>query len=156
MTMRDLYNNLAEVIAITPQTIVNSGSPENLVSAGIDLQGFNAAKISVFMGDIDELGGSPVGSAKLEVILEHSDDDSTYTNVVLAEITDMPDEGADTFPIAFGDFRRAYLIVDRINLSILRDPFTQGTSGTIRFIARRRVGGQVVLAEAIRKLKCSV
>ena len=38
------------------------------------------------MGDIDELGGSPVGTAKLEVILEHSDDDSTYTNVVLADV----------------------------------------------------------------------
>ena len=71
------------------------------------------------------------------------------------EVTDMPDEGANTFPIAYGDWRRAYLIVDRINLSILRDPFTQGTTGTIRFIARRRVGGQVVLAEAIRKLKCA-
>ena len=49
--------------------------------------------------------------------------------------------------------RRAYTIIDRINLSVLRDPFTQATSGNVRFIARRRVGGQVVLAEAIRKLK---
>jgi HK97 family phage major capsid protein len=38
---------------------------------------------------------------------------------------------------------------------VLRDPFTQATSGNVRFIARRRVGGQVVLAEAIRKLKVS-
>jgi HK97 family phage major capsid protein len=40
-------------------------------------------------------------------------------------------------------------------MSVLRDPFTQSTSGTVRFVARRRVGGQVVLAEAIRKLKCA-
>lgn len=72
------------------------------------------------------------------------------------EATNMPDEGANTFPMAFGDFRRAYLVVDRIAMSILRDPFTQATSGTVRFLARRRVGGQVVLAEAIRKLKCAV
>jgi HK97 family phage major capsid protein len=57
--------------------------------------------------------------------------------------------------VAFGDFRRAYMIVDRIQLAILRDPFTQATSGTIRYVARRRVGGQVVLAEAIRKQKVS-
>ena len=58
-------------------------------------------------------------------------------------------------PIAFGDLRRGYTIVDRIQLSVLRDPFTQATAGKIRFIARRRVGGQVVLPEAIAKLKCS-
>ena len=46
--------------------------------------------------------------------------------------------------IAYGDFRRGYTIVDRDQLSVLRDPFTQATSGNIRFIARRRVGGQVL------------
>ncbi len=71
------------------------------------------------------------------------------------EMTDMPDEGSNTYPIAYGDFRRAYTILDRISLSVLRDPFTQAAAGNIRFVARRRVGGQVVLAEAIRKLKCS-
>ncbi len=69
------------------------------------------------------------------------------------EVPDMPDVAAGAFPIIFGDVRRAYTIIDRINLSVLRDPFTQATSGNVRFIARRRVGGQVVLAEAIRKLK---
>lgn len=69
------------------------------------------------------------------------------------EVPDMPDVAANATPIVFGDIRRAYTIVDRVTLSILRDPFTQATNGNIRFIARRRVGGQVVLAEAIRKLK---
>ena len=67
----------------------------------------------------------------------------------------MPDVGSNTYPVAFGDFRRGYMIVDRVALAILRDPYTQATSGTIRYIARRRVGGQVILAEAIRKQKCS-
>ena len=71
------------------------------------------------------------------------------------EATDMPDVGSNTYPVAFGDFRRGYMIVDRVALAILRDPYTQATSGTIRYIARRRVGGQVILAEAIRKQKCS-
>ena len=39
--------------------------------------------------------------------------------------------------------------------SVLRDPFTQATTGNVRYIARRRVGGQVVQAEAIVKQKCS-
>jgi len=71
------------------------------------------------------------------------------------EVPDMPDIAAGAHPIAFGDWRRAYVIVDRITMSVLRDPFSRGSQGQVKFLARRRVGGQVVLAEAIRKLKVS-
>lgn len=71
------------------------------------------------------------------------------------EFPDMPSEAAGAYPIAYGDFRRAYTLVDRIAMEMLRDPYTQATAGNLRFIFRRRVGGKVVLAEAIRKLKCS-
>jgi len=63
---------------------------------------------------------------------------------------DMPDVGAGAKPVAFGDFSRAYTLVDRVNMSIVRDPFTQQHLGNVRYTARRRVGGTVVLAEAIR------
>jgi HK97 family phage major capsid protein len=62
----------------------------------------------------------------------------------------MPNVGAGNKPIAFGDFSRAYTVVDRVNMSIMRDPFSQATSGNIRYVARRRLGGTVVLAEAIQ------
>ncbi len=71
------------------------------------------------------------------------------------EATDMPDIAANAFPIVFGDFSQAYTIVDRVGLSVQRDNFTQATAGNVRYVARRRVGGQVVLAEAIRKQKVS-
>jgi len=71
------------------------------------------------------------------------------------EAPDMADVGAGAFPVVFGDFSRAYTIVDRVQLAILRDPFTQAAAGAIRYLARRRVGGQVILAEAIRKQKVS-
>lgn len=80
---------------------------------------------------------------------------NTILDAPYVEMPDMPNEGAGNFPIAFGDFRRAYVVVDRVMMSMLRDPYTQATSGNVRFLFRRRVGGQVVLAEAIRKLKCS-
>ena len=67
---------------------------------------------------------------------------------ILAE--DMADVAGSAKPIAYGDFSRAYTIVDRVNLSVMRDPYSQATSGNIRYVARRRVGGAVVLAEAIR------
>ena len=80
---------------------------------------------------------------------------NTILGAPYVEMPDMPNEGANLYPVAFGDFRRAYTLVDRISMEMLRDPYTQATSGNIRFIFRRRLGGQVVLAEAIRKLKCS-
>ncbi len=80
---------------------------------------------------------------------------NTILDAPYIEATDMPDEASNAFPIAFGDFRRGYTIVDRVQLSVLRDPFTQAGSGNVRFIARRRVAGQVVLPESIRLLKCA-
>lgn len=71
------------------------------------------------------------------------------------EMPDMPSEGAGLFPVAYGDFKRAYTMLDRIAMEMLRDPFTQATGGKVRFTFRRRSGGKVTMAEAIRKLKCS-
>ena len=69
------------------------------------------------------------------------------------EAIDMPDIASNAFPVVFGNFNQAYRIYDRVSLTLLRDPFTQATNGLVRFHARRRVGGDVVKAEAIRKLK---
>jgi HK97 family phage major capsid protein len=72
------------------------------------------------------------------------------------EVPDMPNEGAGTTPIAVGDFSQAYVIADRVLLSVLRDPFTIANAGQILFRARKRVGGAVVKGEAIAKLTCHV
>ena len=80
---------------------------------------------------------------------------STVLGYPYVEATDMPSEGSNTYPVAFGDFNRAYIVVDRIQMAVSRDPFTQATTGNVRYVARRRVGGQVVQAEAIVKQKCS-
>lgn len=71
------------------------------------------------------------------------------------EAPDMPDVGSGTIPIAFGDFSIAYRIFDRVGMSIFADPYTQRTSGLVRFHARRRVGGDLVMAEAIKAIKCA-
>ena len=80
---------------------------------------------------------------------------NTILGYPYVQATDMPDVGANAFPVLFGDFSRAYMIVDRVALAVSRDPFTQATSGNVRYVARRRVGGQVVQAEAIVKQKVS-
>lgn len=68
------------------------------------------------------------------------------------EAPDVADIAASAKSIIFGDYRRGYMIVDRVALSVLRDPYSQASSGNVRYIARRRVGGEVVLAEAMRIL----
>jgi HK97 family phage major capsid protein len=67
----------------------------------------------------------------------------------------MPVEAANSLSIGFGDWQRAYTLVDRLSIAVMRDPFTKASAGQVKFLARRRVGGQVVLAEAIRLLKCA-
>jgi predicted phage gp36 major capsid-like protein len=55
--------------------------------------------------------------------------------------------------ILFGDIGTAYRIVDRIDLSVLVNPYLLATNSTTRMHASRRVGGAVVQPNAIKKLK---
>lgn len=63
----------------------------------------------------------------------------------------MPDIAAGALPIAFGDFRRGYMIVDRIGVRVLRDPFTNKPH--VHFYTTKRVGGGVQNFQAISLLK---
>lgn len=68
---------------------------------------------------------------------------------------EMPAIAADAYPILFGDFRRGYMAVDRLVMEMMNDPFSSKSTGMVEFSARRRVGGKVTLAEALKKLKIS-
>ena len=68
----------------------------------------------------------------------------------------MPDVASGAYPIAFGDWATCFRIYDKAGgFSIMRDPFSVAVKGLVRFHARRRVGGQVVMAEAVKTLKMS-
>ena len=69
------------------------------------------------------------------------------------EAVDMPNAVADATPIVFGDFASGYTIADRVGFTTLRDELTGAANGIIKLHARRRVGGRVVLGEALTKLK---
>lgn len=66
-------------------------------------------------------------------------------------IADMPDVAANSLPIAFGDFNRAYVIIDRVGVRVLRDPYTK--KPYVQFYTTKRVGGGVDNPEAIKLLK---
>lgn len=63
----------------------------------------------------------------------------------------MPDVAANAFALAFGDFRRAYLIVDRVGVRVLRDPFT--SKPNVLFYTTKRVGGGIQNYEAVKLMK---
>jgi len=69
------------------------------------------------------------------------------------ELPDMDDIGANKLPIVFGDFMAGFRIYDRVQLSVMRDPYSVQKDGLIRFHGRRRVAGGVVRAEAFKLLK---
>lgn len=78
---------------------------------------------------------------------------NTIVGAPYAELPDMPNIAAGAYPILFGDWKKAYTLVDRISLEFLRDPYTQAAGGLIRFILRKRLGGQVMFGEAMAKVK---
>ena len=69
--------------------------------------------------------------------------------VVLDE--NMPNVAAGSLAIAFGDFRKGYLVNDRLGTRILRDPYTN--KPYVTFYATKRVGGGLLDPRAIRLMK---
>ena len=63
----------------------------------------------------------------------------------------MDDVGSNTYPVAFGDFRRGYVLVDRVGLRITRDNVTN--VGFVKFYIRRREGGIVLDNHAVKFIK---
>jgi HK97 family phage major capsid protein len=69
----------------------------------------------------------------------------------VTEVEDMPDIASDSLSIAFGDFARGYLVVDRVGIRVLRDPYS--AKPYVLFYTTKRVGGGVQNFEAIKLMK---
>lgn len=78
---------------------------------------------------------------------------ATLLGYPVVEAEDMPDIAANALSIAFGNFRAGYLIADRTETQVLRDPYSH--KPYVHFYATKRVGGMVSNSEAIKLLKFS-
>ncbi|OBS89154.1 capsid protein [Enterobacter roggenkampii] len=76
---------------------------------------------------------------------------STLVGYGIAENEQMPDIAADAKAIAFGNFKRGYIIVDRIGTRVLRDPYTN--KPYVGFYTTKRTGGMLADSQAIKLLK---
>ncbi len=76
---------------------------------------------------------------------------ATVMTFPVVEAEDMPDIAASSLSVAFGDFRRGYLVVDRAGIRVLRDPYS--AKPYVLFYTTKRVGGGVQDYGAIKLLK---
>ncbi len=79
---------------------------------------------------------------------------ATLMGFPLVEAEDMPNIAANALSIAFGDFARGYLVVDRMGVRVLRDPYS--AKPYVLFYTTKRVGGGVQDFDAIKLLKFAV
>ena len=79
---------------------------------------------------------------------------SQFLGYMVTEAEDMPVVAGNAFPLAFGDFGTGYLIVDRMGVRTLRDPYSN--KPYVGFYSTKRAGGIVQNSEAIKLLKISI
>jgi HK97 family phage major capsid protein len=79
---------------------------------------------------------------------------STLLGYSVVEAEDMPNIAANSLSIAFGDFASGYLIVDRVGIRVLRDPYS--SKPYVLFYTTKRVGGGIKDFDAIKLMQFSV
>lgn len=79
---------------------------------------------------------------------------ATLAGHAVVEVADMADIGANAVPVLFGDMASTYLVVDRVGVRVLRDPYTN--KPYVSFYTTKRVGGGVQNPDAMRALKVAV
>lgn len=77
----------------------------------------------------------------------------TLLGYPVVEAEHMPSLAAESLSIAFGNFRAGYLIADRGETALLRDPYSN--KPFVHFYATKRVGGALMNSEAIKLMKFS-
>lgn len=78
---------------------------------------------------------------------------STLLGIPVYHSDAMPNPAKDSLSIALADWKSAYLIIDRNNMKLMRDPFTE--KPFVKFYTTKRVGGDVTNYRAIKLLKLS-
>lgn len=83
-----------------------------------------------------------------------ADGKASLMNFPITESEHMADIATDSYSLALGDFKQGYLVVDRVGIRILRDPYS--SKPYVLFYTTKRVGGGVQNFEAIKLMKFGV
>lgn len=77
----------------------------------------------------------------------------TFDGFPIYENPDLAAKGSASYSLVFGNWQKAYTIVDRVGISVLRDPYT--SKGSVLFYTSKRTGGDVTNFEAYKVMKFS-
>lgn len=80
---------------------------------------------------------------------------NTLLGYPIAEDENMPNVGANAYPMAFGDFQRAYVVADIINTLKITIDDNITAPGFVKFYVRRRLGGILWDDDAVKIVKCA-
>ena len=76
---------------------------------------------------------------------------STVHGYGMAENEDMPDIATGDVAVMFGNYKKGYLILDRMGIRSLRDPYTN--KPYVQFYSTKRVGGMLMDSLSIKLLQ---
>lgn len=129
-SLTDLYYSLESEYASQGKFLIHRNTLQQIRSLKCSNTGQYLWAPSLAIGSPDTLYGAPI-----------------------IESSAMPVPADSSYSVVFADFKSAYRIVDRHDIRILRDPFTD--KPFIKFYATKRVGGEVINSKAIKILKLS-
>ncbi len=151
-------NNVTDAIPYVPSGVAGNITADSVLNVFMDLKSFYAPgaswvltrgtlnTIRLFKDSMNRPLWQPFAASNLP---------STIYDRPYVEMPDMPEIAANAYCLAVGDFSN-YLIVDRVTLNMRQLNELYAVAGLVGFIARMRVGGDVLLSESFRLLKCSV
>lgn len=76
-----------------------------------------------------------------------------YPYVEMQDLVTTAAAGQGDIPVVFGDMQRAYYIADRLQMEVIRDPYSLKSSGKIEYHFRGRVGGHPANYEAVKGIE---
>ena len=78
---------------------------------------------------------------------------ATVNGYGISEVAGMPDVAASSKPVMFGDFKRGYIVIDRMGVRVIRDNLTN--KPFVSFYTTKRVGGGLLDPTYLRSLNVS-
>ena len=142
-------------------TVVNSGAAAALTGDGLqtiiyDLPAAFSANAKFFMNRQTASKARLLKDGQGNYLWQPSfqaGQPATLLGEAIVDTPDMPNVGAGNIAALYGDMQETYLIIDRIGIRVLRDPYTN--KPYVMFYVTKRVGGGVKNVQSMRALLVS-
>lgn len=142
-------------------TVVNSGAAAALTGDGLqtiiyDLPAAHSANAKFFMNRQTASKARLLKDGQGNYLWQPSfqaGQPATLLGESIVDTPDMPNVAAGNIAALFGDMQETYLVIDRVGIRVIRDPYTN--KPYVMFYVTKRVGGGVKNVQSMRALKVS-